>query len=230
MTAARIAFAAAVAALAVAALPAGSGAANECNGIPRCVPVQGPWVAVPITGEADYMLECPQGRGLVAGTDGLASSIDVHATFDGILGSPVAFGRTTNSSALFRAVSGHHRPGAFKPFIGCIPSPTQLRNTIATQATPVGPPLDLRAIRVKVNAGVIKAVSLSCGKGETLVDSWSAKAFATAKPPAPELAMAIELQTRIIHGNRAQLSIAVSEALPATAQAEVQLGVRCATA
>ncbi len=229
MTAGRLAFVALVGVLAVAALPAGSGAANECNGIPRCVSVQGPWVAVPIVGEAEYLVECPGGMGVVAGTDALASSRDVHATFDGILGSPVSFGRTTAGSALFRAVSGHHRPGAFKPFIGCIPTPSSVRNTLAASATPVGPPLELKAIQVKVSPGVIKTISLTCGKGQTLVDSWSAKAFATAKAPAPELAMGVELQTRI-HGRRARLSIATSEVLPATAQAEVQLGVRCAAA
>jgi hypothetical protein len=229
MTAARLGLVSLVAALAVAVLPSGSGAANECNGVPRCIHVQGPWVAVPISGEAEYMLECPQGRGVIAGTDALASSLDIHATFDAILGSPVAFGRSTGSSVLFRAVSGRHRPGLFKPFVGCIPSPTQLRNTIATQATPVGPPLELKAVVVKLSPGVFRAVSISCGRGQRLVDSWSARAFASAKPPPAALATAIELQTRI-NGRRAQLSIGTSEALPANAHAGVQLGVRCASA
>jgi hypothetical protein len=225
----RIALAALVAVLAVAALPAGSVAADECNGIQRCIPVEGPWVAVPSTGEAIFMLECPQGSGTIAGTDGLASSQDIHATFDGLLGSPVAFGRTTNSTALFRAVSAHHRPGAFKPFAGCIPSPQSVHNTLAAKATPVGPPLDLRAKLFKLVPGGQRTVSVACGKGEVLVDSWSARAFTTANPPSPGLATAIGLQSRIV-GRRAVLAITTSEALPASAGAEVQLGVRCAQA
>ena len=39
-------------ALAAAAVPGGASAAGECNGIPRCIPVEGPWVAVPANGEA----------------------------------------------------------------------------------------------------------------------------------------------------------------------------------
>jgi hypothetical protein len=223
----RIAFVAALAAIAVAAVPSGSLAAKECDGIQRCVPVEGPWVAVASTGETEFMLQCPHNRGIVAGTDGLASSVDIHATFDGILGSPIAYGRTTNSSVLFRAVSGRHHPGSFRPFVGCIPSPSSVRNTIAAKASPVGPPLDLRSRLVKLNPGLSTTVSLSCGAGESLVDSWSAKAFASVKPPAPELAAAIELKTKI-SGRQAVLLISTGEGLPAGAAAEVQLGVRCA--
>ena len=95
MSAVRAALVVALAAVAVAAAPGHAGAANECNGIPRCIPVAGPWVAVPAVGEVDFVLGCPLGRGIVAGTDALGSSTDIRATFDGILGSPIAFGRTT---------------------------------------------------------------------------------------------------------------------------------------
>ncbi len=229
MTARRIALAAVVAALAVAALPPGSGAAKECSGVPRCISVEGPWVAVAATGESDFLLRCPQGKGVVAGTDALASSQDIHATFDATLGSPVAYGRSTGNSTFFRAVSGHHRAGSFKPFIGCIPTPKSTRNTLAAQVTPSGPPLDLRARLFNLRPGVERTVSVSCGRGEVLTDSWSAKAFSSPKPPAPGLAAAIELHA-VVKGREAQLAIKTSEALPATAHAEVQLGVRCATA
>lgn len=216
------------AAVASASVTGNAGAANECNGIPRCLPVEGPWVSVPANGEVWFALSCPQGKGIVAGTDGQASSIDIHATFDGILGAPVAFGRTTNTSALFRAVSGTHHPGAFKPFIGCIPAPSAVRNTVGAQVTPVGPPLDLRFVMVPLNAGTQKIVTLACPAGESLVDSWSATAFTGTKPPAPGLASAVTVQSRRV-GARVQLALNASEALPASAHAEVQLGVRCAT-
>ncbi len=213
--------------LAVAALPGPAGAANECNGIPRCLPVEGPWVAVPARGEVVYGLACPQRKGVIAGTDGLATSTDIRASFDGILGSPVAFGRTTNTAVLFRAVSAHHEAGAFKPFIGCIPTPSAVRNTTAAKPTPVGPPLDLRFASLQVKPGFQKVVMLSCPAGETLVDSWSATAFSTVKPPAPGLSSAIRVQSHPV-GARVQVSVSVSEALPASAGAQVQLGVRCA--
>jgi hypothetical protein len=213
--------------LAFAAVPNGAGAANECNGIQRCIPVEGPWVAVPSTGEAEYMLSCPQGKGIVAGTDGRASSTDIRATFDGILGSPVAFGRTTNTAVLFRAVSASHRPGLFKPFIGCIPSQTAVRNTIATEASPLGAPLDFHAVTVRINPGLQRTVTLACPAGESLVDSWSATAFGTVKPPSPDVASAIQVQTRIVNGH-ARLEISASEALPPGLQAQLQIGVRCA--
>ena len=70
-------------------------------------------------------------------------------------------------------------------------------------------------------------MSVSCPADEPLVDSWNATAFAAAAPPDPALASAIRVQTKIA-GQRAVLSISVSEALPAASHAEVQIGVRCA--
>ena len=119
----RLLFVVALAALAAAAAPGRVGAANECAGIPRCIPVAGPWVAVPAHGEAEYVLQCPQGRGIVGGTDAQASSLDVRATFDGIIGSPVAFGRTTLSSVLFRALSATHKPGLVQALHRLHPGP-----------------------------------------------------------------------------------------------------------
>jgi len=214
--------------LAAAAMPGGAGAAGECNGIPRCIPVEGPWVSVPANGESKFLLQCPQGRGIVAGTDAEASSQDVRASFDAILGSPVSFGRSTSTSTLFRAVSAYHRAGLFKPFIGCIPAPTSVRNTIATKASPPGAPLDLRAVILKLTPGFQRTVTLACPNGESLVDSWSATAFASVVPPSPALASAVQVKSRIVKGH-AELTIFASEALPRSAQAQLQIGVRCAT-
>jgi hypothetical protein len=216
-----------VAMLAIAAVPGRAAAANECNGIPRCIPVEGPWVAVPANGETVFELSCP-GGGVVAGTDGLGSTLDVRASFDGILGSPVTFGRTTHNQALFRAVSAHHRQGYFKPFIGCIPAPSSVRTTIATQASPIGPPLDYVARVFRVNPGFQHTITLSCPAGESLVDSWSSTAFNTPRPPPPGLAAAVAVRTHIV-GRRAQLLVTASEALPTGLKAQVQVGVRCAT-
>ena len=222
-----LAAAALVAALAVATLPGTASAQNECNGIPRCIPVEGPWVAVPAQGEAVFALGCPQGKGVVAGTDAQASSIDIRASFDGILGSPVSYGRTTHSSVLFRAVSAVHKGGSFKPAIGCIPAPSAVRNTIAAKVTPVGPPLDLRFKTLALRPGVQTTVTMACPTGESLVDTWSATAFNSQRPPAPGLASAIHVQARQV-GEKVLLAVTTSEALPAAAHALVQVGVRCA--
>jgi len=36
------------------ALLVAAAAANECNGIPRCIPIEGPWVSVPPNGEVVF--------------------------------------------------------------------------------------------------------------------------------------------------------------------------------
>lgn len=228
MSVRRLAVLGGLALLAAFAAPAEVGAANECNGIARCIPVEGPWVAVPANGEVEFELSCPQGKGVAAGTDAEASSQDIHATFDGILGAPIAFGRTTNSTIFFRAVAGRHRPGAFKPFIGCIPSQNQVQNTLATKPTPLGPPLDIRSALVPLRPGTQRTVTISCPVGEFLVDSWSATAFTTVAPPPLGLAAAVEVKTHI-QGRKAVLAVSASEALPGGTGAELQVGVRCAT-
>jgi hypothetical protein len=224
---ARLAFVALLAALAATAVPGRVEAANECNGLPKCIPVAGPWVAVPAYGEVTFALECPQRKGIIGGTDAQASSLDVRASFDGIIASPVQFGRTTLSQAFFRAVSASHRPGMFRPYIGCIPSQSQVNNTISSKITPVGPPLDLRFKLIPVAPGFERSLTLACPSGELLVDSWNATAFTGARPPNPAFAQAVRVQTAISH-NHATLEITVSEALPTSAHALVQVGVRCA--
>jgi len=223
----KILFAAVVAALAVAAIPGTSFAANECNGISRCIPVEGPWVAVPASGEVDYELGCPGGKGVVAGTDAEASSTDIRASFDAILGAPVAYGRSTATAVLFRVVSAHHKPGWFKPFIGCIPLPSSVRNTLASQASPLGAPLDYVARTIPVNPGFQRTVTLTCPTGESLVDSWSATASSLAKPPAAGFGNAILVQAKL-GARQARLLVSVSETLPRGLGAQVQVGVRCA--
>jgi hypothetical protein len=210
------------------ASPARVSAANECSGIPKCIPVSGPWVSVPATGEVMFALQCPQNRGIIGGLDAQATSLDVRATFDGIIAAPVAFGRTTLSQAMFRAVSATHKPGSFKPFIGCIPTSGQAgANTISSKLTPVGPPLDLRMVFLKVTPGYRRTTTVGCPGGEALVDGWGTPAFTTTKPPDPKSAATIHVQTKVV-GTHAVVAVTVSNALPRGAGAEVQVGVRCA--
>ena len=54
---------------AVLAVGSANAATGECAGIPTCIDVPGPWVAVPAQGEAKFLLDCPQRRGVVGRTN-----------------------------------------------------------------------------------------------------------------------------------------------------------------
>jgi hypothetical protein len=203
--------------------PGASAATAECAGIPTCIDVPGPWVAVPAHGEAKFLLDCPQRRGVVGGVDALASSRDIHVTFEGLLGGPVAPGRTTTRYAFFRAVSGHHRQGLFEPRIGCIPSSAGGPQTTAYTISPAGPATDLAAATMLVRPGSVRHSTIGCANGERLVESWDATAFADPVPPV--FADAVEV-VRTLHKGQVRVKITASEALPRTAF--VQVGVRCA--
>ena len=216
---------AAVLALGLVAAHAAS-ATNECNGIRECQRVVGPWVIVPARGTVSYLLDCPRRRGIVGGLDAVASSTDVHIWFDGQLAAPVAPGRTTTRYSFFHALSGAHRPGAFQPRIGCIPTESS-RSTTSAWAVP-GPPLVLAATTLRLRPGLVRTVSVGCVPGQKLVDSWHTLAFRTPGPPNAGLVAAIDLR-RTTRGKKVAITIVTSEALPRGTGAEVQLGVMCAT-
>ena len=216
-------------ALAVVVLAAigasGAGATSECLGVRTCIDVPGPWVAVPARGEALFLLECPRRQGNVVGVDSLASSRDVHVTFDGLLGGPVGPSRTTGSYAFFRAASGRHQLGLFEPRIGCAPPPNSGPQTTAFQLTPAGLPLNIVATTLPVTPGAVRHLTLGCVRGQSLVDSWDATAFPA--PVSPALAGAIRVE-RLLKGGQVSITIVANETLPRAAHALVQIGVRCA--
>jgi hypothetical protein len=220
---------AACALLAALAAPLG-GAANECKGIQKCIPVTGPWVAVPAQGAVQYLLVCPGGHGIVGGTDALVSSQAVEVSFDGIPGSPVAYGRTTNFEVLFRAVSGSHQPGFFQPFIGCIPTAGSARVTTGVAVVPHGPPLAFKVVRVNAAAGsTVNSGPVRCPLNEHLVDSWTATAFASKLPPAVGVPALITTR-RSEQGTSVSASVSAGATLSTADKAFVQLGVRCTPA
>ena len=215
-----------VVALTVGALAAHAATeTNECNGIRDCIRAKGPWVVVPAHGRVAYLLDCPRRRGVVGGVDALASSTDVHVSFDGQLGAPVSPGRTTTRYAFFRAVSASHRRGAFQPRVGCIPTNSSARSTTSASAAP-GPPLLLAATTLRLRPGLVRTLTIGCIPGQKLVDSWYAIAFRTVRVPNVGLADAVRVQ-RTARGNKIAVSIATSEALPRGTGVEVQLGVMC---
>jgi hypothetical protein len=217
--------------LVLAALAVGAVAAradlptNECNGIQECERAEGPWVIVPKHGWVQYLLNCPGRRGIAGGIEAIATSTDVHVSWDAKLGSPASPGRSTQQFVLFRAV-GSGRVGAFKPRIGCIPTgPT--RQTTGVRATIPGTPLNYAATNLKLRPGTVGRTTIGCIPTQKLVDSWTAVAFRTDAEPRLGLAQAIQVR-KTVQGKKVRVTIAVSEALPRGTGAEVQLGEACA--
>jgi hypothetical protein len=226
---ARLLLAAVVSGLACAAAlaPAG-GATQECRGIVECIRVAGPWVVVPPHGHAQYLLSCPRGQSIVGGLDALATSRSVRLSFDGRLGSPVAPGVTTTTTALFRGVSTSHRREAFQPRLGCVPTAGGGgRSTVSARTTPPGPSLELRAKIVIIGPGSVRFARIACRPGEKLVGSWDAIAFRTKQPPALANAGLVHV-SRVVAGKNVVVTASSTDLLSIDAHAVVQVGAECA--
>jgi hypothetical protein len=218
--AALLAGAAATALAAAAAAPTAS-TPRECRGLQVCVPVVGPWVAVPAT-PVQYLLSCPRGY-IVGGTDAELSDRAIDVVFLGSQGAPVNPGITTSRDALF--VGTYVGPGGsaptFRPHLGCIPSTGGGgRVPTAAHAFPPGQPATRRARNVAVGLG-IRHVALGCFAGERLVSGWHAVAFRTKAPPASDLVHGVSATQTLQSG---RVAVTVSAAAPAV----VQVGALCA--
>jgi len=183
---------AAAATLVVLAAPSAR-AADECRGLQVCIPVPGPWVAVP-PGDADarfpqrsWHMKCPEGS-IVGGVDARLTHRTVDMTFSGLLGSPVNPGITTREEVVFTGTytGAASRPTGFRPFIGCVPTagggriPTAV---YAPAAVKPGRPTRLRVRTVSfVNA--VAEVTHGCNRGERLVSSTHAVAFRSRREPS----------------------------------------------
>jgi hypothetical protein len=211
---------------------------QECNKVKVCVHVVGPWVAVPGTGEATWLLECPKRQGSVAGTDARASSAHIHIWFDAQNGAPIQQGITTGSFLLFHAISDDGKPGAFEPFLGCIPTKAQsssrstlsarrVRAASALPGTAVGVPLDPHAKLVALEVGSTQTATQTCPTGETLVGSWSGLAFNTRTPPDVASVLGIVSTTTTVVG-RSVKGVIQTGSLPFADEPVVQIGAVCA--
>lgn len=217
---------------------------TECQNVSHCIGVTGPWVAVPMHGEATFFLTCPARRGyIVGGTGSLASSSDVSVWFDGELGAPIGAPNKDASygaGLLFHAVTSNGRPGWFQPTLGCISlaaeskvSTISILRTAAALGTAPSPPLDLRAVSVDVGPGGRYLQKVSCSAKETLVGWWYALTF-LAGPPDLSYASAFTLTFPSLRRNhlalvalfhtKSSLSLAVG---PYPEVIEVQIGAKC---
>jgi hypothetical protein len=178
----------------VVAAPAG--AARECDGLPVCIPVAGPWVVVPAsTGipreRVEFQMTCPP-RHVVGGLDARLSARGIDVAFLGTLGSPVNPGITTSRSVVFVATYAGRsdRAPTFRPFIGCLPASgggTRIPTSVSAPAVfPPGAPVTRRVKTVRVRPGSA-TVTQRCVSGERLVGGSHAFAFVTRTPPSASL-------------------------------------------
>lgn len=228
----------AVAALLVAAVAApassSSPAADECRGLLVCIPVSGPWVAIPAPGAPEvypssrWQLRCPEG--VVGGLDVRLSNRAIDVDFAGLTGSPVNPGITTTNAAVFTGTyTGRARtPTSFRPFIGCIPGggggriPTSVSRP---EAFKPGRPTTIRALVVRVVPGRLARVTHSCRPGEQLVRSSHAVGFHTTEPPSAEQLRLVRA-THAVHEGQILVS-ASRPGLAGTIRVSVQVLATC---
>jgi len=210
---------------------------SPCKGVRNCITVNGPWVAVPASGAAIYLLECPKRNGYVAGIDTRATSADVRASLDARLPSPPsplskAATSITGPYVLFTAYSAKGKPGLLQPWIGCVPTPpTNPRVTTSARVAPrvakTGAPINRWQTTVQVHKGR-QTASRGCGKGERLLGGWTAIDFKTGDtPPAIGLASKIH-PTHTIGDVSVVASITTDAGIPLAGFPEVQVGATCA--
>ncbi len=195
--------------LAVAS-PAGS--ANECEGLQVCVPIVGPWVAVPTSGgatrpEVAWQLTCPRNY-IVGGLDARLGRRAIDVSFLGMLGSPVNPGITTSRSVTFVAkqVGRSTGPSSFKPYIGCMPTQgggSRVPTSVAV--FPPGQPVTRRAKSIRLRPGTA-TVSLGCRSGERLVGASHAFGFFTRTPPGASLVSSVR-GTQTVRAGKVVVSV-----------------------
>jgi hypothetical protein len=210
-------------------------AAGECEGLDVCIPVAGPWVAIPApTGAARlpsvvYQLDCPR-NSVVGGLDARVTERAVDVVFLGRLGSPVNPGITTGRSAVFVATftAAARRATGFRPFIGCIPtSGGGGRGTTSVGAVAPGEPALRRIRMLRVRPGERASATLRCAAAERLVASSHAVAFRIAAQPPASVLSAVSV-TRRERGNSVFVTARRTEAVPPSVRVDVQIHAICA--
>jgi hypothetical protein len=212
-------------------------AADECKGLQTCLPVTGPWVAIPAParGEAStavWEMRCPLKGYIVAGVDARVSDRAIDVSIRGENGAPVSPGVTTGREVVFTAVytGGASRPTSFQPFIGCIPTSggggrgeTAFRRPAAF--VPVKA-IDRRVVRKRLVSGASVRVVGGCPAGTRLLGSSHAYAFRTGAEPGLTLLRAVTVR-RVVSGRRVVATAAVAPSVPQSVAVELQLHCLC---
>jgi hypothetical protein len=221
-------FAAVAAGFAVA--PAPAFATDECRGLQQCVPVHGPWVAVP-TGSSvprprvEWQLTCPRGY-VAAGLDAELSHRAIDVGFLGRVGAPVTPGVATRRSIVLYAsyVGATARAPTFRPHVGCMPGGGGGR--IPTAFKP-GEPTVRRVAQNEVAPGRGTAAK-SCLPRETLVGASHAFGFFMRNAPSASLVASVSGRQGV-SGRRVSVAV-TADVEVASVQAVVQVHAVCSRA
>ncbi len=229
----RVALVVALAASALAVGVAPAAATNECRGLQVCVPVAGPWVAVP-TGasvprpQVQYQLSCPP-KYVAGGLDAELSDRAIDIGFLGAIGAPVNPGITTSRDVVFVAsyVGASAKAPSFRPHIGCMPaSGGGGRIPVVARVVAPGKPTIRRVHNVRLRSGGVQRVAQSCAAGERLVGAAHAIGFYTTAPPSASL-VANVISAQAVRGGRVVVTVRSGTALLGV-RAVVQVEALCA--
>jgi hypothetical protein len=226
----------AVAALGLATAP-DARAADECRGLQVCLPVPGPWVAIPPAegggpGVAVWELRCPIKGYIVAGIDARVSDRAIDVSFRGENGAPVSPGVTTGREVLFTAVyTGTGRQTtSFQPFVGCIPSSggggRALTGTTARAAYVPAQPIERRVTRKRLVSGGTVRVVQSCPPGARLLGAQHAYAFRVGAQPGASLLGAVDVRQTVV-GRSVVSRASVDASVPRRLRVELQVHALC---
>lgn len=229
-------------AVVVAAVAAGLGAgtaraADECRGLQVCLPVTGPWVAIPAAegggpAVAVWELRCPVKGYIVAGIDARVSDRSIDVSFRGENGAPVSPGVTTGREVVFTAVyAGTGRQTtAFQPFVGCIPSSggggRALTATTGRVAYVPAKPIERRVVRKRLVSGSTTRVAQSCPAGARLLGAQHAYAFYVGAQPGTSLLDAVDVR-QTVSGRTVVARARVDASVPRALRVELQLHALC---
>ncbi|MCP9486110.1 MAG: hypothetical protein MSC30_09620 [Gaiellaceae bacterium MAG52_C11] len=233
------------AALGAGVVAPGASAGTECEGLPECIRVVGPWVSVPAGPLPTYFrVRCPGPGQTVGGLDAdfPRGGGGVDVTFLGALGGPVGPGITTGRDVVFVAFATRPQAGTFRPLLGCIPAsggggrsrtsyePIRRLAVVAPAAVGTmlsaarGPTLTRRVKTVRLREGARQAASHSCRPAERLLSFSTAIAFRTrTAPPTAQLA-SIRATARRAGG---RVLVTVRGRPPAGVRVELQIHAVC---
>ena len=215
-------------------------AADECRGLQVCLPVPGPWVAIPApagggVSSVTWEMRCPLRGYIVAGIDARVSDRAIDVSIRGENGAPVSPGVTTGRAVLFTAVytGTARRATSFRPFIGCVPTSggggrgqTSVRHPAAFAP---GKPLDRRVLQRRLTSGASVRVAGSCPAGTRLLGSQHAYAFGIDDEPGSTLLSAVRVR-RTTAGRSAAAVGTVAPSVPQALPVQLQLHLLCTKA
>ena len=212
-------------------------AANECRGLQVCLPVPGPWVAIPAPARGGvstvvWQLQCPLRGYIVAGVDARVSDRAVDVSIRGENGSPVSPGVTTGRDVVFTAIytGGAAKATAFQPFVGCIPTSGGggRGETAVKRASAFAPskPIDRRVTRRRLVSGGSVRIVGRCPAGARLLGAEHAWAFRTDAEPGETLLSAVRV-ARTSSGRTVTATATLAPVVPQTLPVELQLHALC---